>query len=79
MKIINHMFIFFIQIYKFVISPLFQNSCKFEPTCSSYCIECLKKYKLIKAIYKSIHRILRCNPWYGYGGYDPIEEKKEVK
>tara|TARA_Y100000590_G_C14943403_1_gene722169 strand:- start:66 stop:317 length:252 start_codon:yes stop_codon:yes gene_type:complete len=79
MKLINYIFIFFIQIYRFIISPLFPNSCKFEPTCSSYCIECLKKYNLIKAIYKSIHRILRCNPWFGYGGYDPVEKEKEVK
>ena len=79
MKIINYIFIFFIQIYKFTISPLFPNSCKFEPTCSSYCIECLKKYNLIKAISKSIYRILRCNPWFGYGGYDPVEEEKKVK
>ena len=32
--------------HKFVISPLFPNSCKFEPTCSSYFIECLKKSDL---------------------------------
>ncbi len=79
MKIINYILIFFIQIYKFAISPLFPNSCKFEPTCGNYCIECLKKYNLIKAISKSIYRILRCNPWFGYGGYDPIEKEKEVK
>ena len=80
MKIINYILIFFIQIYKFTISGLFPGSCKFEPVCSSYCIECLKRYNLIKAISKSIFRILRCNPWFGYGGYDdPIEREKKVK
>ena len=80
MKIINHILILFIKIYKFLISPLFPNSCKFEPTCSSYCIDALKTYGLIKGIAKSISRIARCNPWFNTGGYEPIvKEEKEVK
>ena len=79
MKLINYIFIFFIEIYKFAISPLFPNSCKFEPTCSSYCIDSLKTYGLIKGTAKSIHRIARCNPWFGYGGYDPVKKEKEAK
>ena len=80
MKIINYILILFIKIYKFLISPLFPNSCKFEPTCSSYCIDALKTYGLIKGIAYSIGRILRCNPWFNTGGYEPIvKEEKEVK
>ena len=69
MKIITYFLIGIIKLYKLFISPLFPNSCKFEPTCSSYCIDSLKTYGLIKGIAKSIHRIARCNPWFGYGGY----------
>ena len=80
MKIITYLLIGIIKLYKLFISPLFPSSCKFEPTCSSYCIDSLKTYGLIKGIAKSIHRIARCNPWFGYGGYDPVKnEKKEVK
>ena len=80
MKIINYILILFIKIYKFLISPLFPNSCKFEPTCSSYCIDALKTYGLIKGIAKSIGRIARCNPWFNTGGYDPaVEQEKETK
>ena len=43
MNIINKILIILIKFYKFLISPFFQNSCRFEPSCSSYCIECLKK------------------------------------
>ena len=79
MKIFNYIFIVLIKIYKFTLSPFFYNSCKFEPSCSTYCLECFQKYNLIKAIYKSISRILRCNPWFGHGGYDPVEKlKKEI-
>mgnify|MGYP001223099083 CR=1 FL=1 len=82
MKIITYLLIGIIKLYKLFISPLFPNSCKFEPTCSTYCIDALKTYGLIKGIAKSISRIARCNPWFNTGGYDPIievKEKKEIK
>ena len=36
-------------------------------------------YNLIKALYKSTLRILRCNPWFGHGGHDPVEKVVEEK
>ena len=76
MKIITYLLIGIIKLYQLFISPLFPNSCKFEPTCSSYCIDALKTYGLIKGIAYSIGRILRCNPWFNTGGCDPIKKKK---
>tara|TARA_B100001996_G_scaffold137208_1_gene104381 strand:+ start:61 stop:300 length:240 start_codon:yes stop_codon:yes gene_type:complete len=79
MKIITYLLIGIIKIYKICISPIFPNSCRFEPTCSQYCIDSLKTYGLIKGLTKSIVRISKCNPWFGYGGYDPVRNEKEVK
>ena len=79
MKIITYLFIGIVKIYKIFISPIFPNSCRFEPTCSQYCIDSLKTYGLIKGLTKSIVRISKCNPWFGYGGYDPVRNEKEVK
>ena len=79
MKIINYLLIKIIKIYKILISPILPNSCRFEPTCSQYCIDCLKNFNLFKALIKSISRIARCNPWFGYGGYDPVKNKEETK
>ena len=79
MKIITYLLIGIIKLYKLFISPLLPaNSCKFEPTCSSYCIDALKTYGLIKGIAKSISRIARCNPWFNTCGYEPIV-KEEIK
>jgi putative membrane protein insertion efficiency factor len=36
-------------------------SCLFEPTCSEYMILAIKKYGIIKGIYKGIKRLLRCH------------------
>ncbi|MDR2704660.1 MAG: membrane protein insertion efficiency factor YidD, partial [Planctomycetaceae bacterium] len=40
------------------------------PTCSTYMIEAVKKYGVIRGTLKGLWRILRCNPW-NKGGYDP--------
>ena len=79
MFIINKILIMLVEFYRFSISPFFQNSCRFEPTCSAYCIECLKNYNLFKALIKSTKRILKCNPWFGGGGFDPIKKKMRAK
>tara|TARA_S200000501_G_scaffold286009_1_gene270366 strand:+ start:428 stop:637 length:210 start_codon:yes stop_codon:yes gene_type:complete len=60
-----------IKIYQLVISPLLGKSCRFEPTCSSYSIESINKYGVVKGISLSLKRILKCHPW-GNSGYDPV-------
>ena len=79
MKIISYFLIGVIKLYKIFISPIFPNSCRFEPTCSQYCIDSLNAYGLIKGVAKSISRIAKCNPWFGYGGYDHVKKEKEAK
>ena len=49
--------------------------CRFYPTCSSYALECYKRFNFFKASLLTLYRIIRCNPW-GKGGYDPVPEKK---
>jgi len=64
-------FLLFIWIYKNSISPFLPNSCRYTPTCSTYAIDALKKYGLLKGSFLAIWRILRCNPWGGHG-HDPV-------
>jgi putative membrane protein insertion efficiency factor len=66
-------FILPVKIYRFF-SPLFGINCRFIPSCSEYSIDCVKEYGIIKGGYKSLKRILRCNPWGG-SGYDPVKGK----
>jgi len=60
-----------IKLYKYVISPVLPNACRFYPTCSQYAVEALTKYGLFKGGFLSIKRILRCHPLCD-GGYDPV-------
>ena len=76
MNIFTYLLIKVIKIYKFLISPLLGNSCRYLPTCSEYSIDALKTYGFLRGVFLSIKRILSCHPW-GSGGFDPV--KKEVK
>ncbi|MCX6346630.1 MAG: membrane protein insertion efficiency factor YidD [Actinobacteria bacterium] len=64
--------ILIIKGYKKVISPLLPPSCRFYPSCSTYAMQALEKYGIIKGSIKAIYRILRCNP-FNKGGYDPVK------
>lgn len=60
-----------IKLYKYAISPLLPDSCRFVPTCSEYSAEAIKRYGAVKGSYLSVRRILRCHPFHN-GGYDPV-------
>jgi putative membrane protein insertion efficiency factor len=70
LKIILHMPIRF---YKYFISPLTGQNCRFHPTCSSYAQEAIEKLPVHIALIKIIWRLLRCQP-FSKGGHDPVEK-----
>ncbi|MFR5263464.1 MAG: membrane protein insertion efficiency factor YidD [Christensenellales bacterium] len=72
LKLTGMPIILIIRIYQIFISPLTPATCRFYPTCSTYFIQALEKYGLIKGTYLGIKRILRCHPW-NPGGYDPLK------
>ena len=67
-----------IKVYKFLISPLFGNSCRFLPTCSEYSIDAIKTHGFFKGLILSLKRILSCNPW-GSSGFDPVKKESKIK
>ena len=82
MNIFTYLLIRFIKTYKFLISPLLGNSCRYFPTCSDYSIESLKTFGFFKGIYKSVKRILSCHPIRSLGGgegFDPVKKDMKVK
>ena len=75
----KYIFIYIIKIYKYLISPLIGNNCRYLPTCSDYFIDSLNEFGFFKGSYMGTKRLLSCHPikFLGGGeGYDPIEKKK---
>jgi putative membrane protein insertion efficiency factor len=67
------LFIYLLQGYKLLISPLLPPACRFYPTCSVYAVEAIEKFGALRGSYLAIKRLLRCHPWHP-GGYDPVPE-----
>ena len=78
MNIFTYFFIKLIKFYRFLISPLLGDTCRYYPTCSEYSIESLKTHGLFKGLFLSFKRILSCHPWNN-GGFDPVEKQIKVK
>lgn len=75
-KIITFPLVVLIKIYKWFISPLFPDNCRYQPTCSGYMLEALRIHGPIKGLWLGMKRISRCHPW-GSEGYDPVPPKAE--
>jgi len=71
MNPLSYLAIGLIKIYQYTISPLLGASCRYQPSCSQYGIEALKKHGFLKGGYLTIKRVLSCNPWGGHG-HDPV-------
>ncbi|MBB68949.1 MAG: membrane protein insertion efficiency factor YidD [Flavobacteriaceae bacterium] len=65
-----------IKSYQKWISPLLPARCRYQPTCSQYCIEALSIHGLFKGFFLGIRRVLRCHPWGG-SGHDPVPKSKD--
>ena len=61
-----------IYLYKICISPLLSgNHCRFKPSCSTYMLQAIKEWGVIKGIILGTRRIVRCNP-LSKGGLDLV-------
>lgn len=67
-------FIWLVKLYRKFISPLKPPCCRFYPTCSTYAVQAFEKHGVIKGLYLSTKRVLRCNPW-NIGGIDYVPEE----
>ena len=81
-KILIKSSILFIKTYKYFLSPLLGNKCRFLPSCSDYCAECLEEHGFLKGILLSFKRIIKCHPIKflgGNSGLDFVPKKRNIK
>ncbi|MEM9922600.1 MAG: membrane protein insertion efficiency factor YidD [Cyanobacteria bacterium P01_D01_bin.50] len=67
--------IWFIRLYRMMISPLFPPTCRFQPTCSMYAIQAIERFGVWRGSWLGFRRICRCHPFHP-GGYDPVPEEE---
>lgn len=71
----SHPLIWLIYLYRMTLAQLmasfFGGGCRFEPSCSHYAEDALRKYGAWSGSIMAFKRVLRCHPWHD-GGYDPV-------
>lgn len=60
-----------IRAYQAGISPWLGPRCRYDPTCSAYAEQAVKKHGAARGSWLALRRLLRCHPWGG-SGYDPV-------
>jgi putative membrane protein insertion efficiency factor len=66
-----------IRLYQILDPPFLPRVCRFEPTCSSYAIEALRRHGLAKGMGLAAWRLLRCHPFHP-GGIDPVPPRSRA-
>ncbi|MGQ9424814.1 membrane protein insertion efficiency factor YidD [Gilvimarinus sp. F26214L] len=59
----------FIRAYRYAISPLLGDCCRFYPTCSHYGEEAVERYGVLKGGWLTVKRLAKCHPLHP-GGID---------
>ncbi len=63
-----------VRLYRVTLAGLFPNSCRFEPSCSRYAEEALRRHGAFRGVWLMARRLARCRPGGGLG-YDPVPER----
>jgi len=60
--------------YRLLLKPWLGNACRFEPSCSAYTLEALRRHGATSGAVLGTARLLRCHPWC-HGGLDPVPQQ----
>ena len=66
-----------INVYRWFLSPLLGQNCRFYPTCSCYAQDAIRNHGPLRGAWLAACRIGRCHPW-NPGGYDPVPDVREI-
>ena len=73
----SRLVILLVRCYQVILGPLLGSSCRFEPSCSNYCIEAVRAHGVWHGLGYALRRLGRCHPFHA-GGYDPVPPPRIV-
>ena len=70
-RLASELLILLLAAYRLVISPLLGPACRFEPTCSRFASESIRRHGPVRGGWLALRRVARCHPLHP-GGLDPV-------
>lgn len=64
-------FVWFMKLYRTVVSPLYGDVCRYYPSCSKYALDAYEVKGALRGTLMAGWRVLRCNP-FSKGGVDHV-------
>lgn len=65
-----------LKVYQWALSPFLGSNCRFYPSCSQYSIEALQHHGVLRGVWLTLRRLVKCHPYHS-GGFDPVPLKQE--
>lgn len=72
-RVVSQVLIGAIWLYRVGFSWMFRGVCRYEPSCSRYAEEAIRRHGPVRGSWLAIRRLARCRPGGGMG-YDPVPE-----
>jgi putative membrane protein insertion efficiency factor len=71
---VKRVFLALIGAYQRWVSPGLPRRCRYEPSCSAYAAESIRRFGAGRGLLLASWRLLRCNP-FSHGGFDPVRDR----
>lgn len=60
-----------IRLYQGLVAPFLPPACRFEPSCSRYAEQAIRRHGAVRGSWLALRRLGRCHP-FGGCGLDPV-------
>ena len=64
--------------YQLLLSPYLGGTCRYQPSCSRYALDALRRHGALRGGWLTLRRLGRCHPLGGMG-YDPVPPAKSAE
>ncbi|MFB6347408.1 MAG: membrane protein insertion efficiency factor YidD [bacterium] len=70
--VLRTLVVWLVRLYQNTLGPYLGGHCRFEPSCSNYAIRAVQRHGVLRGLWLTTCRVLRCHPFSSSSGWDPV-------